>query len=247
LLAALLFVVALLLAYCGRRLRGRITVTRPGTTVDVLMIAVCVLSIWMFFVALLAYTVQLHEVHLLSRPPKDRIAPITFLSAAATFFTILYTTRRYGWKIALGGAVVGAAAAPMIFELPFDLIVFSRTVPSIPPSPTLYRLLFFLPLFLVEISTIALLTLLPSMAISKYTVYSLAGMFFVFAVWALSGFHYPNTPIPYTLNGISKLASFVSVVTLFLDDTGRGYARSGDRGRHAWRARRLLPGRWSRY
>ena len=48
--------------------------------------------------------------------------------------------------------------------------------------PILYRELFFFPLFLVEVSTISLLTLLPSMKISKYTLYSAAGMFFVFAV-----------------------------------------------------------------
>jgi hypothetical protein len=36
---------------------------------------------------------------------------------------ILYLTRRWGWKVALASAVIGTAAAPMIFELPFDLIV----------------------------------------------------------------------------------------------------------------------------
>jgi hypothetical protein len=215
LLLAVLLVVVGLLTYSGAKLRRRITVTRPGRAVGVLMIVVCALSIWMFFVALFAYAVQLHELHLLSRPPKDRIAPVTFLSAAVTFFIILHLTRSYGWRTALGSAVVGAAAAPMVFELPFDLIVMNRTIPSIPPSPTLYRLLFFLPLFLVEISTIALLTLLPSMRISRYSLYSLAGMFFVFATWALFGFHYPNGPIPYALNAVSKILSFISVITLF--------------------------------
>jgi len=181
------------------------------------MIVIWALSIWTTLVAFYAYGVQLYEVHLFSRPPVDRIAPITVLTAAITFFTILYMTKTHGWKVALGSAFVGAAAAPMIFELPFDLIVMARTVPSIPPAPTLYRELFFFPLFIAEISTIALLTLLPSMRISSYTLYSLAAMFFVFAVWAVLGFHYPTDPIPYALNAVSKVVSFVSVITLFLD------------------------------
>jgi hypothetical protein len=228
LLAALLLAVAVVLAYLGRRLRVKIAVMKPGTNVGALLIVIWALSIWTFLVALFAYAIQLHELHLLSRPPKDRIAPITVLTAAATFFTILYLTRRYGWKGALGSAFVGAAAAPMIFEFPFDLIVISRTIPSIPPSPTLYRLLFFLPLFLVEISTLALLTLLPSVTISRYTLYSLAVMFFIFAVWALFGFHYPNAPISYALNATSKIVSFVSVITLFLNDTTGMSQQSGN-------------------
>jgi hypothetical protein len=228
LLSAVLLAVAVLLTYLGRRLRGRIAVMRPGKTVSAFLIVIWALSIWMFLVALFVYAVQLHELHLLSRPPKDRIAPITVLTAAVTFCIIFYMTRRYGWKAALGSAFVGAAAAPMMFELPFDLVVFSRTIPSIPPSPTLYRLLFFLPLFLAEISTLALLTLLPTMRVSRYTLYSLAAMFFIFAVWALFGFHYPNAPIPYALNAASKITSFVSVITLFADNTKRGNQQSSN-------------------
>ena len=216
LLAGVLLAVAALFLYLGKRLRGPVAVTRPGKTVSGFMIVIWALSIWTFLVAVYAYGVQLHEMHLLFRRPVDRIAPITVLTAAATFFTILYMTKTHGWKVALGSAFVGAAAGPMIFELPFDLIVIARTVPSIPPSPTLYRELFFFPLFIAEISTIALLTLLPTTRISKYTLYALAGMFFVWVGWALFGFHYPNAPIPYALNAISKVLSFVSVITLFL-------------------------------
>jgi hypothetical protein len=38
----------------------------------------------------------------------------------------------------------------------------------------------------------------------------------VFAVWALPGFGYPSTPVTYTLNVISKLLAFVTILTLFL-------------------------------
>ena len=88
---------------------------------------------------------------------------------------------RTAWKLALG-----TAAAPMIFELPFDLIVMARTNPPIPTHPMLYRQLFFLPLFLVEFSTVSLLTLLPSMRVTAYACYAVAGMFAVFAIWAAS-------------------------------------------------------------
>jgi hypothetical protein len=54
----------------------------------------------------------------------------------------------------------------MIFEFPFDLIVMRRTNPPLPTHPMLYRQLFFLPLFLVEFSTVSLLTLLPSMRVT---------------------------------------------------------------------------------
>ena len=100
----------------------------------------------------------------------------TFIDAAVTFFVILYLTRRWGWRIALASAVIGTAAAPMIFEFPFDPIVMARTNPPIPTHPMLYRQLFFLPLFLVEFSTISLLTLLPSMRVTAYASYAVAGM-----------------------------------------------------------------------
>jgi hypothetical protein len=140
----------------------------------------------------------------------------TGICGVATFIVIVYLARHHELKVALGSAFVGTAAAPMIFELPFDLIVMSRTYPPIPPFPNLFRLLFFLPLFLVEISTFSLLTLSSLTKLSKYTLFSLASMFFVFAVWAFFGFSYPSDPIPFALNGISKILSFVTAITLFL-------------------------------
>jgi hypothetical protein len=129
---------------------------------------------------------------------------------------ILYLTRRWGWKVALASAVIGAAAAPMIFELPFDLIVMARTNPPIPTHPMLYRQLFFLPLFLVELSTIFLLTLLPSVRVTAYACYAVAGMFVVFAVWAAFGFAFPAEPLPFALNVIAKILCFVAAIMLFV-------------------------------
>ena len=102
----------------------------------------------------------------------------------------------------------------MIFELPFDLIVMGRTHPPVPAVQ--FTLLFFLPLFLWEFSSFALLTLSPLMKLSKYTLFSVAAMLYVFAVWALFGFPYPSRPIPFALNVISKILAFAAAITLFL-------------------------------
>jgi hypothetical protein len=80
----------------------------------------------------------------------------------------------------------------------------------------LYRALFVLPLFIVELSTISLLTLLPSMRITRHALYVLAGMFAVFAVWAAFGFGFPTELLPKTLNVISKMLCFVAAIMLFL-------------------------------
>ena len=85
----------------------------------------------------------------------------------------------------------------------------------------LYRQLFFLPLFLVEFSTISLLTLLPSMRVTACAFYAVAGMFVVFAVWAVFGFTFPAEPMPLALNVISKFVLRSGNHAVCLED-GRG-------------------------
>ena len=104
----------------------------------------------------------------------------------------------------------------MIFEFPFDLIIMARTNPPIPAHPMLYRQLFFLPLFLIEFSTVALLASLPSMRVTAYAAYGVAGMFAVFAVWAAFGFAFPTEPLPLALNVVAKILSFVAAIMLFV-------------------------------
>ena len=79
----------------------------------------------------------------------------------ALFCGILHIGRSLSQEARLGSAVIGAIAAPMIFEFPFDLIVMTRTYPAVSPDPALYRVLIFAPLFLVEFTTLALLALSP--------------------------------------------------------------------------------------
>lgn len=144
------------------------------------------------------------------------VTPFTEAGAVATFIIIALLTRRQGIKVALLSAFVGAASAPMIFELPFDLIVLNRIYPPIPPAPILFRLLFFLPLFLVELSTMSFLTFSPATRLSRYTLFVLAGFFLVFAAWAAIGFPYPSDSLPTMLNDVSKILCFVVAITLFL-------------------------------
>jgi hypothetical protein len=103
----------------------------------------------------------------------------------------------------------------MIFEFPFDLIVMARTFPRI-PDPALYRALFFAPLFLIEITTLSLLTLSPMVKLPKATFFSFAAVLAVFAAWGLFGFGYPSAPLPYALNVLSKILAFVTALSLFL-------------------------------
>jgi len=214
LLAIALLVVAGGFAYAGKRLRAPLGLTRPGATVAAFMIAIWLLAIYNAFVATYVYGLQVKQAY--PGFVADRVRVGTFVDALVTFFVILYLTRRWGWKIALASAVIGTSAAPMIFELPFDLIVMTRTNPPIPIHPMLYRQLFFLPLFLVEFSTVSLLTLLPSMRVTAYACYAVSGMFVVFAVWAAFGFAFPAEPVPLALNVMSKILCFVAAIMLFV-------------------------------
>ena len=129
------------------------------------MITIWLLAIYTAGVATFVYGLQVKQAYPGFVAARVRVG--TFIDAPVTFFTILYLTRRWGWKVALASAVIGTAAAPMIFEFPFDLIIMTRTNPPIPTHPMLYRQLFFLPLFLVEFSTVSLLTLLPSIRVNR--------------------------------------------------------------------------------
>jgi len=214
LLAVALLIIGAALAYLGTRLRHPVGVDRPGKVVGAFLVVMWCLSLATFLIAVSTYLKALYQQYGDVTLPTSPVSPITALSGLASFAIIAYLSRHHGVRSALGSAIVGVIAAPMIFELPFDLIVAGRTYPPMPA--TQYTLLFFLPLFLVEISSFSLLTLSPLTKLSKYTLFSLAAMFFVFAVWALFGFSYPSSQIPFVLNAVSKVLSFASATTLFL-------------------------------
>jgi hypothetical protein len=223
-LTIVLLIVGLFIAFLGTRLKNPLWTSRPSKTTIILVILIWVLAILAFTVdssAYIRYALLLVKYNLLpthnpsTAPASNPISSITELSAVVAFVLIAYLTRKHGIKVALLSAFVGAAVGPMIFELPFDMIVFNNTI-ALPPSPTLFRALYFLPLFLIELSTMLLVTFSPLAKLSKYTMFSLAGMFLVFAAWAAIGFPYPSDPLPTLLNDVGKVLSFVVAITLFL-------------------------------
>lgn len=213
-LALVLLGIASVLVFLGTRIRRPLAFKRPGWTLGGLIIGMFVLSVLTFLVAAGAYGAALIQQHPNYIGSDNYITPFTFVFAAISFFAILSLTQRSGMWTAFGSALVGAIAGPMIFELPFDIIVMWRTFS--PEPAALYRLLFFFPLFLVELLALAMVLLSPCLRFSRYTLFALAGMFLVFAVWAVFGFTYPLFPLPITFNVVSKALAFVTAVSLFL-------------------------------
>ncbi len=141
------------------------------------------------------------------------ILPVT-LTAAVVLFGIIIGRGSAGLPTRLASAAIGAVAAPMIFELPFDPIVIFRihvAAPSPPPWILVYP-----PLLLVQVTTLALLRLSPMVRLTRATFFAFALMLGVWAAWALAGFGYPSAPLPIALNIASKILAFVAAFTLFL-------------------------------
>ena len=222
-LTTVLLLIAGALIFLGARLRRTLTAAQPGKAVTFFLFVIWLLSLVTSSNAARVYGLAFQEqiasgqVGRFALPP-DRILPVTLICVLVTFIVIFVLCRRHGWKKALGSAILGTLAAPWIFELPFDLIVVGKVYTPLPETP--FRGLYFLPLFLIEFSTFALLTLSPLVKLSRATLFSLAGMFFVFAIWAAFGFAYPGTPIPIILNAVSKVLCFVTAITLFLPIKG---------------------------
>ncbi len=214
-LVVVLLIVTGVLLYFAMRLHHPIAVKRPGVFLSISLVVSWVVCVVAVLVASYIYIMALYRQeggHL--TVAADHVTPVTMASALAAFIVIAALTGQRGFWVAVESAIVGTIAAPMIFELPFDLIVIGRISP--PPPGTLLILIFFIPLILVEILSLAMLTFSPVMKLSRYTLFLLAGMFLIFAVWAVSGFFYPATPVPIALNMISKVLAFATAVSLFL-------------------------------
>jgi hypothetical protein len=204
-------------AYAGIRLPLPTVAARPGKRAATVMLVVWAAAVVVFVTCLVLYARQeviQYHIPLKKAAPSDRVAPFTFVAVVLTFFVILMRGSR-DRGTALVGAVIGAVAAPFIFEFPFDLIVMARVYPPLYPDPALYRALFFAPLLLMDIATLLLLRLTQLARLTRATFFSFALMLGVFAIWALAGFAYPSTAVPITLNVVSKLLAFVTLFTLF--------------------------------
>jgi hypothetical protein len=217
--AAVLLVVAATLAYAANRLRGPLEPRRRGRAAKVFIIAVWLLSGWLLAIGWQIAGLLAMDAFPGQAAPPSPTWPLTATSMVITFVLILVLGERQGFRarVDLPSAFFGALAAPFVFEFPFDLVIVTRTVPPIPPDPTLFRVVYFAPLLFVAITTIALLALSPLVRLSRSTLWVLAAMFIVFSLWAaLFGFAYPGSPGPLAMNVISKILAFVTTLTLFI-------------------------------
>ena len=199
------------------RLPLPIRFTRPGPAGRAATIAAWAASIAALLVCSAIYVQQvIHVIRdiqasgLSVTARKDPIAPVT-VTAAAVVFVIIISRSSPGLRARLASAAIGAMAAPMIFELPFDPIVIARA-----QGPLSNLALFFVPLVLTEITTLLLLRLSPMVRLRRATFFSFALMLGVWAAWALDGFGYPSAPLPIALNVASKILAAVTALTLFL-------------------------------
>jgi hypothetical protein len=215
-LGAILFVIAGVFILSGFKLKNLLQVKIPGKAMTGMLVAFWILAINTFLTNASVYAIQMQQVKLIGTQPANPITIVTLVFAVISFMVIFIVNIETGTKVAFWSAVAGAMAGPMIFELPFDLIVISRSYPSIPPNPDLFRGLYFIPLFSLELITISFLFLSPLMKLSKQTLFSLGGMFLVFAIWGFLSFSFPYTTEFIVLNVVSKALAFVTVVTLFL-------------------------------
>jgi len=111
-LAVVLVAAAAAVAYAGARLPLPARLARPGRTAKIVMLAAWVLAIALLFVSVAAYLTQVYRAGLERTPAADPITPVTLIGAGVLFFVIALAQQPRGWRIALGSAVVGAAAAP---------------------------------------------------------------------------------------------------------------------------------------
>lgn len=215
-LTVVLLLITGVLLYFAFRFHHPKQVKRPGLFLGIALVLMWLLAVTTWVIAVAAYGLAIYQQKGPSTVPPDYTAPVTLTLLVVAFVVIFVVSlaQRGRFWLAVGSAMVGTIAAPLIFELPFDLIVMGHTYPPAPGA--LFTLLFFLPLFLVEISSFALLTFSPVMKLSRYTLFALAGMFVIFAIWAMVGFAYPLSPLPIALNMISKVLAFAAAVSLFL-------------------------------
>jgi len=193
----------------------------PGKVIGGSMVIVWILSILTWLVNVGVYVILFDQAKFTGSIPANPITKFTLSFALLSFLMVFFINRSKGTKVAFWSAAFAAMAGPMIFELPFDLIVMGRTVPPIPPDPAVLRALFFFPLFLVELTTISLMFFSPLFKVSGYALYCLAGMFLVFAVWGFLSFSFAYTLTFLVLNVVAKGMAFAVSVALFLPEKDR--------------------------
>lgn len=204
-LAALLALIGIGLVFLGKRLKHDVPLPKMGKSVVAVVVVIWAFSILTFLKInrdMARYTGAAGNL--------GPIFPITLVSAFCTFAFVAYITRKGGALSSLGNGFLAFIAGPMVFELPFVLIVIPRV-----NAPLIPTLIFLIPLFTIIFTTLSLLLYSRRTAITKYSLYLYAAMLFVFALWALEGYSYPSNPVAFALNAISKVLGFATVAALF--------------------------------
>lgn len=205
----ILLIVGIGLVLVGWRKKRSIEVPHPGKTLKIAMITSWALLILFIIGVVVFYRIGRTGIGT-GRTGIGPIFPITLACAVAVFIYIAYIYRHDGILTALGRALVCGAAGPMVFEFVFDMIV----IPQI-KAPAILLVAEFIPLDFAVLLTLSLLLLSRRVSITRYSLYALGAMFIVFAVWAWFGFSYPSSPVPFTLNAVSKVLSFITIAFLF--------------------------------
>jgi hypothetical protein len=221
----------------GIRLPLPVQFTQPGPAGRTAMMVAWATSITALLACATIYFRQvIHDIRAsgLSAPTlRLTILPVTLI-AAAVLFVIIISRRSPDLPTRLASAAIGAIAAPMIFELPFDPIVIFRIHMVLPGPPPWTLAYVYVPLLLVQITTLLLLRLSPMVRLTRATFFSFALMLGVWAAWALAGFGYPSAPLPIALNIASKILAFVAAFTLFLPQQhAPGQAPQPENNEHA--------------
>jgi hypothetical protein len=206
-LGVLLLLLGLGVVLLGTRVREGIRPAMPGRALKVATVVVWAVTIFLILGVFKQVAARTGQSSLGVGP----VFPITLASAACAFFAIAYLTRGGGALAALGNGFAGAMAGPMVFELPFLLIITPMVTTKVP-----HPLFSFFDFLVVILATLALPFFSSRFAVTRYSLYLLGGMVVVFAAWALiTGYAPPADPVSFALNATSKVLGFASVVAGF--------------------------------
>ena len=207
LLTLILVAVGVGLILLGARSDRAVRLPKPGRALKVVIVLVWLLSILLVLPLFRQIAQETGQPGLFIGP----VFPITLATAFCAFLVIAYLTRLGGMLAALGSGLAGAAAGPMVFELPFVLIIAPVVTTRVPHPVFLFSV------FLVAIlTTLALPAFSSRFSVTSYSLYFLGAMFAVFAAWALlKGYAPPSDPVSFSLNAVSKVLGFAAVVASF--------------------------------
>jgi hypothetical protein len=207
-ISLVLFAVGFSLVFLGKRLTKDFKFPMPGKVLKVVIVLVWALSILLVLPLFKQVAIETGQSSLGTGP----VLPITLASAVCTFAIVAYVTRRGGILAALGNGFAGAVAGPMVFELPFILIITPVVTTRVP-----HPLFLFVTFLVVILSTLALPLFSSRFAVTRYSLYLGGAMILVFGVWALlTGYSPPSDPVSFTLNAVSKVLGFAAVAAGFV-------------------------------